>query len=67
MWGEAYYSSQRTREYAILKVDDGRLLNYCAGRFFKGLVGWIIVDIVIAILDRVELQDKSVTDAVLAK
>lgn len=59
--------SQRTRENAVLKIDDGRLFDYFISRVFEGLVGWVVVDIVIPVFNRVELHDKSMSDTMLDK
>lgn len=59
--------SQRISEYAVLKIHNCRLFHDCTSSLFEGPVGWIFIHVVVAIFNGVELQDESVTDAILTK
>jgi hypothetical protein len=52
-------------KHSILVIDHDRLLQCRCCRLFKSFVNRIVINVVVAVLDRVELQDKRVADAVL--
>ena len=54
-----------TCENPILIVDDNCLLECRCCRLLERLVNWIVINVVITVFDGMELQDKSVADAVL--
>jgi len=49
----------------ILIVDDNCFLECRCCRLLERLVNWIVINVVITVFDGMELQDKSVADAVL--